>query len=451
MGWLDGFLCVVLVALCLWIACSTCQGSENFQAYGNCPQEYLDRVEMRLEECRHYSATYWTGQELPAWPTPCPVEVTIESHSGGGATMWTEKDPQPGGTFRLNDLKMVMEGTEQAILENVAPHEVDHAVRHSLMLNSPARWVDEGCAQLFESEAWKSQARLRVAKHIDRPIPLYLIDAKEYPRDPATLMAIYDTGLVCAEFLACTRGKQALLAFQKDPSQPTRKMVTHFGKDAKALLPEMRVWFKSHIRSDGTYKPEALNGLADPKEPEPTPAVGRVILFSATWCAPCQEQKPIAESVPGVEILDIEKHTTLARQCQVERVPCWIVMSSQGEVLSKSYGVLNRQGIDQLFTFVSKESKDENELQLQQVQGVESLPVSAVSGAVAIGAGDVPDIVTTPVPGKGSTDAPGEPQQELPWYWGLVAMVTGSVRKLLAALLESLKSKALEKVKSWVS
>ncbi|TWT43541.1 hypothetical protein KOR42_44820 [Thalassoglobus neptunius] len=45
------------------------------------------------------------------------------------------------------------------MVTDVIPHEVDHLVRAALVGHPIERWLDEGCATLFESETLKQHLR----------------------------------------------------------------------------------------------------------------------------------------------------------------------------------------------------------------------------------------------------------------------------------------------------
>jgi thiol-disulfide isomerase/thioredoxin len=55
----------------------------------------------------------------------------------------------------------------------------------------------------------------------------------------------------------------------------------------------------------------------------------KVLAFTASWCAPCQREKPALIQIQAagvdVEIIDIDAHSDLARKFGVTEVPTFIV------------------------------------------------------------------------------------------------------------------------------
>lgn len=63
--------------------------------------------------------------------------------------------------------------------------------------------------------------------------------------------------------------------------------------------------------------------------PVPPPAQIRVLAFTATWCGPCQRQKPLLVAVRAagvqVRVIDIDEQPEMAREYNVTEVPTFIV------------------------------------------------------------------------------------------------------------------------------
>ena len=141
------------------------------------------------EQARLTSAQFWTGQPLPGdWSFPCPITVRSASHSGGGTTQFRFENGE------VHSWSMTIEGTRSALINDVIPHEVDHMVRASLIRHPIERWLDEGCATLFESS--DSQSRLRrIARKTDSTIITSAwLNASVYPTDPHELETLYAVG-----------------------------------------------------------------------------------------------------------------------------------------------------------------------------------------------------------------------------------------------------------------
>ncbi len=58
--------------------------------------------------------------------------------------------------------------------------------------------------------------------------------------------------------------------------------------------------------------------------------------FTASWCGPCQQFKPIMEGLKSdglpIEIIDIDSNEDLAREFLVRSVPTTIIMDGDEEI-----------------------------------------------------------------------------------------------------------------------
>ncbi|HLW63933.1 MAG TPA: hypothetical protein VKS79_01355, partial [Gemmataceae bacterium] len=87
---------------------------------------------------------------------------------------------------------MSMQGTLNAIMENMLPHEVTHTVMADNFQKPIPRWADEGIAQMSESEIEQvrhDQLIMKLLKEGRAMRLSYLLALKDYPRDVATLYA----------------------------------------------------------------------------------------------------------------------------------------------------------------------------------------------------------------------------------------------------------------------
>src|ERR1700722_16185517 len=70
------------------------------------------------EHYRKEKAIQWLGQEMPQWPDPCPLRITITMNGSCGATSFAFDHGHILG------LDMYIEGSEYRLMASVLPHEV---------------------------------------------------------------------------------------------------------------------------------------------------------------------------------------------------------------------------------------------------------------------------------------------------------------------------------------
>ncbi len=176
------------------------------------PTEQVAReVGQYAEVYRKEKAIQWLGREMPQWPAPCPIRVTVQVDGAGGATTF---EYGPEGVERQH---MHIEGRYDRLLNSVLPHEITHTVFAYYYRCPVPRWADEGGSVLSEDQPERTRHD-QLAKSIlntpGRLIPLRRLFAlKEYPDD---VMSLYAEGYSVSNFLVTQggeKGRQTFLNF----------------------------------------------------------------------------------------------------------------------------------------------------------------------------------------------------------------------------------------------
>ncbi|MFN4259953.1 MAG: hypothetical protein ACK4RK_11725 [Gemmataceae bacterium] len=181
----------------------------NFVVEAATPQ-IAQQVGQLAERYRREKALEWLGQEMPPWPQPCPLRVTVTMGGAGGATSFAF-DPRGGPVLSQ---QMQIEGSLERVLNSVLPHEVTHTVFAFHFRRPVPRWADEGGAVLSEDDAERTRHD-RLCRQIlntpGRAMPLRRLFAlKEYPSD---VMALYAQGFSVTSFLVGNSDRQTFLRF----------------------------------------------------------------------------------------------------------------------------------------------------------------------------------------------------------------------------------------------
>lgn len=90
--------------------------------------------------------------------------------------------------------------------------------------------------------------------------------------------------------------------------------------------------------AENSAKSDGANAVAE--EDRPT-----VIDFNATWCPPCQQIKPVFESLEkeysksvNFKSVDVDENPEMARQYNIESIPTFIFLNSEGKEINRLVG-----------------------------------------------------------------------------------------------------------------
>ncbi|PHQ33496.1 hypothetical protein [Rhodopirellula bahusiensis] len=266
----------VLVCLAMLACLATQADAANYRTRNfivEAPSQQLAKsVGDAAEKYRDDLASYWTGQPLPPWPTPCPVRVVAGNLPAQGVTTY---NPAP-----VRDFQMEVVGTPERILDSVLPHEVTHTVLATHFGRPLPRWADEGICTTVEhdSEKAKHEAKLREFLSTRRGIAMnQLFLLTEYPSD---VLPMYAQGYSVCRFLIEQQGPETFIDFLGEYMQRgswTHNVQKHYGYDSLAELQEF--WLAWVEAGSG---PVAQFAKRTPRGSQPGSAGGEIALASAT-------------------------------------------------------------------------------------------------------------------------------------------------------------------------
>ncbi|MDR1494074.1 MAG: hypothetical protein LBT05_15335 [Planctomycetaceae bacterium] len=159
------------------------------------------------ERCRKELAVLWLGYELPQWSAPCPVTVKIGALGAGGETKFLFNEGE------VYDWNMYVQGSVEAILTAVLPHEIMHTILASHFREPLPRWIEEGTATFVESLSEKQNYRRLLYRFLQsgRGIPFNeMFRFSQYPDDQ---MPLYSQAFSVTEFLIMQRGRRNFIGF----------------------------------------------------------------------------------------------------------------------------------------------------------------------------------------------------------------------------------------------
>lgn len=285
---------VACLAICLLGLATGPAQAANFRTQNfiiQAPDAQLARtVGEAAEKYRRDLATYWLGQPLPPWPTPCPVRVVAGNLAAQGVTTY-QRSP-------VRDFQMEVIGTPQRILDSVLPHEVTHTVLATHFGRPLPRWADEGiCTTVeHESERDKHEAKLREFLATRRGIAMnQLFLLTEYPND---VLPMYAQGYSVCRFLIEQQDAPTFIAFLTDymrrPSW-TENVKKHYGYES---LAELQQYWLAWV-SEGSGPVDAYV-KSDPMRPAPTAiAASNLNVPSATVAPPAPDGPAMALIAPA--------------------------------------------------------------------------------------------------------------------------------------------------------
>ncbi|MBX3442382.1 MAG: thioredoxin family protein [Planctomyces sp.] len=242
------------------------------------------------------SARFWSGRDLPGdWHRPCPIAVNAgEAASGAGRTRFTIRDGEVYGW------RMDVAGSRETLLRDVVPHEVDHMVRASLVRRPIPRWLDEGCASLFESSASHERLRRTLATDVELRLTPAFLNGQQYPAAPGDVQRVYTAGFSLVEFLLERGGPETLLKLQLGAAPVTTRIEALYGLTVPDLDRAWGTW-----RTDRAMRGAACRDVGCRMHWPSRPELPALRVFTAGWCAACRRFR-----------MDLDQHPEFRAQLQ---------------------------------------------------------------------------------------------------------------------------------------
>ncbi len=207
----------------------------------NLEPDVARQVGKKAEKLRKQIARDWLGVEMPVREDRCPIQVTIHVGRNAGVSQFVY------GGGKVVRQSMRVEGTLEAVLAGVLPHEMTHIVLAHAVGHQVPRWADEGAACLAEDEESRRQREQRQKEALEgsRLLPLArLFNLREYPAD---IPAFYAQSCAVAKFLIEKKDRPTFLAFVREGSESgwDEAAKKHYGCEDVAALEA--VWL-AHLK-----------------------------------------------------------------------------------------------------------------------------------------------------------------------------------------------------------
>src|SRR5262249_53303083 len=231
------------------------------------------QVGQYAEQYRREKAQLWLGEEMPQWPQPCPLHVTVSMEPPSGATTFSF------GPNQVMGMRMEIKGPLDRLLATVLPHEITHTVfAHHFRCPLP-RWADEGGSVLSEDQVERDRHDKLVRSLINqgRAIRMRtLLSLKEYPRD---VLCLYAEGFSMTEFLVQRSDRKTFLKFVGHGMSHgwDNAVQTYYRHRSVEELEE--AWL-GYLRA-ARRLPDAQPASTRPQQPQVTPTGGPVVRLTA--------------------------------------------------------------------------------------------------------------------------------------------------------------------------
>ncbi|MEM8735326.1 MAG: hypothetical protein AAGG44_13930, partial [Planctomycetota bacterium] len=190
--------------------------TQNFIIFAQ-SKRMAEQVAEAAEFFRRELAIHWLGEELRPWSQRCPIHVTASPNLGASGE--TTFAPVSTG---VGNWRMVVNGTEERVLDSVLPHEISHTIlathfaKYAQQGRFVPRWADEGACTTVEAEVEKKKHRHFLNQFLQTGRGLAfkkMFALKEYPND---ILPLYAQGHSAVQFLIDQSSPRDFIRFLDD-------------------------------------------------------------------------------------------------------------------------------------------------------------------------------------------------------------------------------------------
>jgi hypothetical protein len=256
--------------------------------------EIAQRVGQWAEYYRKQKAVEWLGHEMPTWPQPCPLIVTVSMEGPSGATTFTFA-PQGGVTSQ----KMQIQGPLERLINSVLPHEVTHTVFAYYFRCPLPRWADEGGAVLSEDDIELDKHDKIVRQILNRGQQFRLrnlLSMRDYPPRHDQVICLYAQGFSLAHYLVYVGDKQRYLQFVAHGMHKGWDSAAHTYYNARSVEELEQAWLK-HLRdTKGMTVMQLAQLKTRPRQPQAETASRTVVRLTLPPAEPL-EPTPVYRGV----------------------------------------------------------------------------------------------------------------------------------------------------------
>jgi hypothetical protein len=255
------------------------------------------------EKARIRSAVFWTGKPLPNWKSPCPVDWSPDRESS--VTSFTFRNG------RAEQFQMMLADRRDILTTDTIPHEVDHAVRATIIGHPIPRWLDEGCAAQFESARSRELARNQLIYAPSQYSVWDMLHLKEYPASTEETDALYNGSALVIEWMLEARGPKAVLQAQEYSLDSDSKWQQYVGESKQQSKQRFEQWFAAKY-SDAVRGSQTTPDLTRPHVD--------VNIAGDFPCKPCESFLEHARQTRVGRPFDYHVYRVSLRDCQEQGI-----------------------------------------------------------------------------------------------------------------------------------